>query len=205
MRQDKDGKFSKIIKDIVIGLLMIILMINIYIIIQAKLKPNSVPSIFGYKPFIVLSGSMETEIYVGDLVFVKEVDSSTLQVNDIIAFRDSENLVTTHRIINIVNSDNGRCFETKGDNNNTKDDGMVCSDKIEGKYHSKISKLGHVILFVQQPLGFAVMMMTIFIVCMFIYIFTNRKNNNHQMDLEEMKEFEEYKKAKREQQERNKK
>ena len=135
MRQDKDGKFSKIIKDIVIGLLMIILMINIYIIIQAKLKPNSVPSIFGYKPFIVLSGSMETEIYVGDLIFVKEVDSSTLQVNDIIAFRDSENLVTTHRIINIVNSDNGRCFETKGDNNNTKDDGMVCSDKIEGKYH----------------------------------------------------------------------
>ena len=56
MRQDKDGKFSRIIKDIVIGLLMIILMINIYIIIQAKLKPNSVPSIFGYKPFMVLSG-----------------------------------------------------------------------------------------------------------------------------------------------------
>ena len=86
--------------------------------IQAKSNPNDVPSLFGYKPFIVLSGSMETEIYVGDLVIVKEVDSSTLKENDIIAFRDSENLVTTHRIVNVINSDKGLCFETKGDNNN---------------------------------------------------------------------------------------
>lgn len=64
-------KTSKIIKGIVVGILAIILTINVYVMVQTKTKPNSVPSIFEYKSFIVLSGSMETEIYVGDLVFVK--------------------------------------------------------------------------------------------------------------------------------------
>lgn len=199
----KKGRISRIIKGIVIGLLLIVLMINVYVMIQAKSKPNSVPSVFGYKPFIVLSGSMETEIYVGDLVFVKEVDPSTLEVNDIIAFRDSDNLVTTHRIVGIVNTDKGKCFETKGDNNNTKDDSIVCPDSVEGKYHSKIAKVGNAILFIQEPLGFMVMMLSIFIVCIFIYLFSNRKINKEISD-DELREFEEFKKAKRQQEKNNK-
>ena len=198
MKSKKKVTILGIIKGIIIGILLVILMLNIYVMVQAKAKPNSVPSIFGYKPFIVLSGSMETEIYVGDLVIVKEVDPSTLEVNDIIAFRDSENLVTTHRIINIVNTDKGKCFETKGDNNNTKDDSIVCPDSVEGKYHSKISKIGNAILFIQQPLGFAVMMMSIFIICIFIYLISNR-NINKQISDDELKEFEEFKKAKKQQ------
>ena len=203
MEQKKKGIVSRIIKGIIIGLLTIILIINVYVMIQAKSKPNSVPSVFGYKPFIVLSGSMETEIFVGDLVIVKEVEPATLRVNDIIAFRDSENLVTTHRIVNIVNTDKGRCFETKGDNNNTKDNSIVCPESVEGKYHSKISKIGNAILFIQQPLGFAVMMMSLFIICIFIYFISNR-NINKQISNEELKEFEEFKKAKAKQEENNK-
>ncbi len=191
MEQSKENVFLKIIKGLIIAILSIILVINVYIMIQAKSKPNSVPSLFGYKPFIVLSGSMETEIFVGDLVIVKEVDSTTLKENDIIAFRDSENLVTTHRIINTINSGSEICFETKGDNNNTKDEGIVCSDSIEGKYQYKISKIGNAILFIQEPLGFTVMMLSIFIICIFIYIFNSKK-----IDKEELKEFEEFKKAK---------
>ena len=196
-------KLIKGLKIIFIIILSLILLVNVYVIIQAKSKPNSVPSVFGYKPFIVLSGSMETEIYVGDLVIVKEVDSSTLEVNDIIAFRDSENLVTTHMIVDVVNTDKGRCFETKGDNNNTKDDNIVCSDSIEGKYHSKISKIGNAILFIQEPLGFIVMMLSLLIICIFIYLISNKKINNQISD-DELKEFEEFKKAKKQQEKNNK-
>lgn len=191
-------KFTKGLKVALIMILLLILTINIYVMIQAKAKPNSVPSVFGYKPFIVLSGSMESEIYVGDLVFVKEVESSKLQVNDIIAFRNSDDLVTTHRIINIVNTDEGRCFETKGDNNNIKDENIICSEKIEGKYQSKISKVGNIILFIQEPLGFAVMMLSLLIICIFIYLLSNKKINNQISD-DEIKEFEEFKKVKKQQ------
>ena len=74
----KNNNISRIIKGIIICLLSIILLINVYVIIQAKSKPNLVPSIFGYKPFIVVSGSMETKLHVGDLVIIKNVDPSTL-------------------------------------------------------------------------------------------------------------------------------
>ena len=199
----KKVKISKIIKGVIIGLLLIVLMINVYVIIQAKSKPNSVPSVFGYKPFIVLSGSMETEISIGDLVFVKKVDASSLQVNDIIAFRDSENIVTTHRIVDIVKTDEGTCFETKGDNNNVKDEKIVCPDSIEGKYFSKIAKIGNAILFIQQPLGFIVMMLSLLIICIFIYLISNR-NINKKISDDELKEFEEFKKAKKQQEKNNK-
>ena len=203
MKEKRKMKPLRIIKGVIIFILSIILIMNLYIIIQAKSKPNSVPSIFGYKPFIVLSGSMETKIYVGDLVIVKEVDPSTLEVNDIIAFRDSENFVTTHRIINVVNTNNGRCFETKGDNNNVKDNDIVCPESVEGKYDSKIPKIGNAILFIQQPLGFAVMMMSIFIICIFIYMISNR-NINKQISVDELKEFEEFKKRQKQEEKDNK-
>ena len=184
----------KILKSIVIVFLVAVLLFNLIIMIKAKLKPNSVPSIFGYKPFIVLSGSMESEISVGDLVFVKEVDTDTLNVNDVIAFRDSNNLVTTHRIVKFVSTDNGTCYVTKGDNNNTTDDEIVCPKSVEGKYVSKISKVGNAILFIQKPLGFTIMMLIIVIVCILIYVFNNK--NNNKLSNEELKEFEEYKKKK---------
>lgn len=83
-------------------ILGIILISNLFIIFQSKTNKDKVPSVFGYKPFIVLSGSMEGQIHKGDLIITKEIDPTTLKINDIIAFRDAENTVTTHRIIDIV-------------------------------------------------------------------------------------------------------
>ena len=191
----KKNNVWKVIKGIVIGVLAIILMINIWIIVQVKSNPDKVPSIFGYKPFIVLSGSMESEIYVGDLVFVKNVDTNKLKEGDIIAFKDTDGYVVTHRIINIIEKDNDTCYETKGDNNNTKDEDIVCKDNVEGIYVSRIPKIGSFISFIQQPLGFTIMMLSLVIICIFIYLITNRKSNNG-LSEEELKEFEEFKKYK---------
>ena len=110
-------KISNWVFIVLFVLLFPILIMNLWVIFQAKTNPDEVPSIFGYKPFIVLSGSMETEIYKGDLVIVKNILPETLQVNDIIAFRDAEDTVTTHRIIDIVNKEGVNYFITKGDNN----------------------------------------------------------------------------------------
>ena len=184
----------KILKITAISILSIVLLLNIYIMVQANVSPDKVPSVFGYKPFVVLSGSMESEISVGDLVFVKDVDINELKKNDIIAFRDNENLVTTHRIVDEININNQRCFKTKGDSNNEADQGTVCKKQIEGKYQGKIAKVGNVIIFIQKPLGFTVMMLSILIVCIFIYfIFSNRINK---ISDKELKEFEEFKKEK---------
>ena len=61
----------KTLKYLMYVLLTLLALIFIWVFIQTKIKPDEIPSIFGYKPFIVLSGSLETEIYKGDLVIVQ--------------------------------------------------------------------------------------------------------------------------------------
>ena len=108
-----------ILKIVFLIIVIPIILMSIIVMIKANKYPDKIPDIFGYKPMIVLSGSMETAIYTGDLVFVKIVDTDKLNVGDVIAFRNEVDTVTTHRIINIVDKNGKRYFETKGDNNNT--------------------------------------------------------------------------------------
>lgn len=193
-------KILKIIGTIIIIALALLLLFDVIIVIQSKTNPDKVPGILGYKPFIVLSGSMMSKIEIGDLVFVKETDASTLKENDIIAFRDSENLVTTHRIISVINENGEISFETKGDSNNVKDEKRVYPKDIEGIYVFKIEKLGKFILFLQEPQGFSIMMLAILIIGAVLFIRDNQKNNKEEKILDEqyLKEFEEFKRKKEE-------
>ena len=190
-------KVLKIIGLIFVILLLLLLLLDIVIVVKSKTKPNDVPGVFGYKPFIVMSGSMLTKIDIGDLVFVKEVDPNSLKVNDIIAFRDAKNTVTTHRIINIIDSNGKLSFETKGDSNNIKDEKMVTPERIEGIYKFKISKLGKFILYIQEPSGFSVMILIILVVGAFMFIFESRNDNNSENEnKKDKKEKEDRKKEK---------
>ena len=193
-------KILKIIGTIIIIALVLLLLFDVIIVIKSKTNPDKVPGIFGYKPFIVLSGSMMSKIEVGDLVFVKETDATTLKENDIIAFKDDENLVTTHRIINVINENGEISFETKGDSNNVKDEKRVYPKDIEGIYVFKIEKLGKFILYLQEPQGFSIMMLAILIIGAILFMMDNRKANKEEKNLDEeyLKEFEEFKRKKEE-------
>ena len=151
----------KIVKKILTSIIMIILCSILFvsgvILINSYAKPNEVPSFFGWKPFIVLSGSMETQIMTGDVVVVKEIDAKKLKENDIIAFKEDNNIVITHRIIEIIKDENGDTkYKTKGDNNNEEDDGFVRPEQIEGIYKFRIGKIGDLALFVQTPVGMVI-------------------------------------------------
>ena len=183
----------KILKYIVLTILVILALLFISIFIQTKVSPNKIPSIFGYKPFIVLSGSMETELYKGDLAIVKVVDANTLKENDIIAFKDQDNYVVTHRIIEIVNNNGTKSFVTKGDNNNNEDSGTVSMDSVEGKYISKISGFGNVLLVMQKPITLAITLIIIVVVG-FLWIVLD----NNKLSSDERKELEQLRKAKQE-------
>ena len=193
-------KLLKIIGTIIIIALVLLLLFDVIIVIKSKTNPDKVPGIFGYKPFIVLSGSMMSKIEVGDLVFVKETDATTLKENDIIAFKDDENLVTTHRIINVINENGEISFETKGDSNNVKDEKRVYPKDIEGIYVFKIEKLGKFILYLQEPQGFSIMMLAILIIGAILFMMDNRKARKEEKNLDEeyLKEFEEFKRKKEE-------
>lgn len=142
----------------VLGLILfiVVMTIGITIIYKSYSEPNKIPSVFGWKPFIVLSGSMEDTIMPGDLILTKEIDTLELKEGDVISFRTNKYTVITHRIINIVDEECERKYYTKGDNNNSADRDPVCNDQIEGIYRYKIPKLGAIALNLQKPIGIVI-------------------------------------------------
>ncbi len=175
-------------------ILIPILLINLWIIYQAKTNEKEIPSVFGYKPFIVLSGSMETKIHKGDLIIAKIVEPASLEVNDIIAFRDQEDTVTTHRIIDVITNDGETYFITKGDANNTQDQNLVAFDDVEGIYVFRIPGIGSIMNSLSEPTTIIIVLMGITLICVIGFGISTKK----QRELEK-KEYLEYKKMKEEQ------
>lgn len=202
-KKKKNKIIGKIIKIIFYAIAVFILSISITIMYKANKYPDKVPDIFGYKPMIVLSGSMETSIYTGDLVFVKVIDVNLLKEKDIIAFRNEEDKVTTHRIIEIVEVNGQTYFKTKGDNNNVEDANLVEKNDVEGIYVTRIPGLGNFLIFMQQPIGLAVVLLLILVVGLICLQITNKINKNKFSKEEEQdrKEFEEFKRRKQQEEE----
>lgn len=182
---------KRILTIIILIILIPILFVSGVILINSYVHPDEVPSFFGWKPFIVLSGSMETQISVGDLVIVKEVDTDTLTKGDIIAFKEND-IVITHRIDDIITEDGMVKYITKGDNNNIRDEGTVLPEQVEGIFICNISGLGNLAIFIQTPMGMIVSLSIPVILLIIIGIMDSKKTNkiiNEKLD--KQKEMEE--------------
>lgn len=147
---------KKVITTLGLILFIIIMTLGITIVYKSYSEPNKIPSVFGWKPFIVLSGSMEDTIMPGDLILTKEIDVSELKDGDVISYRTNKYTVITHRIINIVDEKGERKYYTKGDNNDSADSEPVGNDQIEGIYRYRIPKLGNIALNIQKPIGIVI-------------------------------------------------
>lgn len=108
--------------------------------------------VLGYQVYTVISGSMEPAYSVGDLLYVKKVDVSTIKVGDPITFILNENLVvSTHRVVRV--DAEHQHFYTKGDANEIEDNDPVHFNNVIGVPKFSIPKLGYVSDFIQNPPG----------------------------------------------------
>ena len=194
--QNKKNIVGKVCKTIFFTIALIILFIAVIIMYKANSDPDKVPDVVGYKPMIVLSGSMETSIHTGDLVFVKMVDTTTLKKGDVIAFRNEADTVTTHRIVDIVFEDGKQYFKTKGDANNSEDTNLVAMSDIEGLYVGRIAKAGNFLMFMQKPIGLFITLLVILVIgLLWLYIVSRRDDKKYRKEEEKDRlEFEEFKK-----------
>lgn len=165
-------------------LMLPLLLMNIVLIFKSIIHPNDLPTIFGYKPLIVLSDSMYPTIKKGDLIFTQVVDVKDLKPGDVITYREYEDdgktlgTVVTHKIYDITTETDGEHagqlkFRTYGINNQRQADGTikynengemvvinmddaVYAPQIEGRYTSKINGLGSLIYWMQGTWGLIV-------------------------------------------------
>jgi len=105
---------------------------------------------------VILSESMKPAINIGDVVGLnRDLQSTEILVGDIIAFRQPDVPVPiTHRVVEIVKTDTGPGFKTKGDASEDRDAWTVTMDQVLGKVIFSIPKLGYITRLVKHRYGY---------------------------------------------------
>lgn len=115
----------------------------------------------GLKPAVVKSGSMEPMLHRGSLIFVKPTPAQELRVGDVITFENpfkKDGSLVTHRIKSIAQSNQGRSFITKGDNNNAQDPWVLKIRQDAGLQVYDVPYVGLLGFFVHTKLGYALLL-----------------------------------------------
>lgn len=112
--------------------------------VMAVALPFSVPKLFGYQIYNVLTQSMEPAMPVGSAIYVKRCDPQALRQGEIITYRLSEatGLVETHRVVE--NDTQAKQLITQGDANALPDVDPVSYERVVGKVVICIPVLGTV-------------------------------------------------------------
>lgn len=156
-------KALNIIKTTLVWLLVALaVFMMIFTIISVTTFNRNDRDLFGYKAYIVNSDSMaKTDFDAGDLIFVKEVDPSTLKEGDIITYmsQNSESFgeTITHKIRKLTTDAEGNPgFITYGTTTGTDDTTVVTYPYILGKYEFHAPKVGLFFNFLKTTPGYFV-------------------------------------------------
>ena len=145
LRKKKKEKLENKINIAVCIIIIPLLIYNLSLMVQAIVNPHKTPAFLGIKMYVIVSGSMEPELMVGDIVIVSEILENELVEGDIISFRRGQSIIT-HRIARIFEENGTKKYITKGDKNNVEDTMAITYECIEGKVNAKIGKIGKIVL-----------------------------------------------------------
>ena len=135
------------------------------VVLVALLLPfviYAVPGIVGAEgSYVVLSGSMEPTFGPGDMIVVYDVPASAISEGDVVTYGEDEGEIppTTHRVVEVVESEQGVAFRTKGDANEEADSSLVAPGRVRGEVPTVgghlfvIPLVGYVIRFAGTQLG----------------------------------------------------
>jgi len=150
-------KFKNTIRICLLIICGLFLGINIYITNSHKVIGNELPMPFGFGAAVILSGSMEPQLSVNDLIIVKPDDNYV--VGDIVVYQDKSSLIV-HRIVDIDEN----IITTKGDANYSADKPIDIS-AIKGKVITTIPYIGIIINYLKSPVGIVItILLSIFLI-----------------------------------------
>lgn len=151
--------------------------LNLYLWNANSVVGNAMPMPFGYGMAVVLSGSMEPELSVDDVIIIK--DTGDYQVGDTVVYQ-SGTVPVVHQIISI----DGETVVTQGIANNVADD-PISMEIIKGELVGVIPGAGGVIRAVKTPAGVIIILAIAFVLLELSYRGEKKKDS---ADLERIKE-----------------
>jgi len=141
----KKIKFKGILRLVVLAVCGGVLGLNIYTANASKLVGDHMPMPFGFGGAVVLSGSMEPALSVGDLIIVSK--DKPYSVQDIVVYQQNNTLVV-HRVVSI----DEETIVTQGDANNVADSAVEKS-AVKGTVIAVVPMVGNAVNFIKTPIG----------------------------------------------------
>lgn len=156
-------KGSSIAKNLVVVIMIGLAVACVFMSLISKNDSPRTKGIAGYRPLIVLSGSMAPAMKPGELIISKGISAREIRVGDIITFRTPRSpadvrhpldTLTTHRVVRIEQKADRILFETKGDANRNKDAWQVPAVSVVGRLVATIPFLGWIMAWARTSWGF---------------------------------------------------
>ncbi len=177
---DKQMNKKKYLEYIKTGLFYLIAGVLVLYISIAIFIPDKTVKVFGFKPYVVITNSLEPYINVNDLIIVKKPKIDDLEEEDVITFMadinyDGEKEVVTHFIYSITENNDGdtiirthRYFEDGV--TVIPDYWVIGADDVLGQYVLKINKLGYIVQFLKSPFGIAAVVVNVGVAAGIVYL-----------------------------------
>ena len=131
--------------------------IMLLLVVIALCLPITLPRVFGFEIYEVVSGSMEPEIPVGSVLYVKAVDPTEIVDGEVIAYQDADGVVA-HRVVH--NRTTMGEMVTKGDANNTEDRKPIPYTAIVGRVETHLPFAGMVMSLYASVVGKIYLLLT---------------------------------------------
>ena len=114
---------------------IITLVVLVFILAGINMTEYGQFTFYGYRPVVVVSGSMLPTVQINSLTIIKDCKVEDIEVGDIVMYYHPNLKVNiTHRAIEKYENSNGEeCLLTKGDANGSSDGIEVTNDLIRGK------------------------------------------------------------------------
>ena len=158
MKKILNNKVVKIIAGFLKGIFMLMLILFILMVCLQRFSNNEI-SLFNFRMFTVISGSMEPKYKIGDVLISVETDPNDIKVGDVVSYhgekRDVKGKVVTHQVINIEKDDQGKYyFHTKGICENCLvEDPVVSENQLYGVVKYKVKALSAIYKVVGTKVG----------------------------------------------------
>ena len=170
MEKLRNNKVFKI-GTVILRIIIFIVMIGFVLSVCLQRFSNNKLSIFNYRMFTVISGSMEPKYKIGDVLIAKEISPEKIKVGDTISYLGNVNSfkdkVVTHQVVGIEKIDGNYYFHTKG-LANIVEDPLVSSNQLYGKVIYKSTIISLVYKIVSTNVGFY-----LFIIIPILYIISS--------------------------------
>lgn len=152
MLNDRKSKsrFNSVFRRILLVVLGLLLGISVYFTNAERFTRGELPMPFGVGAAVVLSGSMEPALQVGDLIIVKKTE--TYEEDDIVVYQSYRELIV-HRI----KHKDGDTYITKGDANPS-EDSPITIESIQGVVVARIPFIGNIFNILHTPVGIIIIL-----------------------------------------------